>query len=210
LLESDVYYVSQWLAYLDEIKLEDFENYTKTVTVSTIHKSKGMEFDKVIMLVNETPKNDEERRLYYVGMTRSKNELTILRHGQKSFARDSIAQYEFNDTPYAQEEKVVTLIMGLKDIQLGFRASHNDADYELLAGEDISFEMRGKAKTFCVIHQNKVVGFLSKNFHHKLQVYLNKGYGFGNSMIEYAVYWQSPDSGEYIKHPLCKILLIKH
>ena len=209
LLESDVYYVSQWLAYLDEIKLEDFENYTKTVTVSTIHKSKGMEFDKVILLVNETPKNDEERRLYYVGMTRAKNELTILRHGEKSFARDSIAKYAFNDTAYTQEEKVVTLIMGLKDIQLGFRASHNDAKYELIAGESISFEMRGKAKTFCIIHNNKVAGFLSKSFHDKLHTYLSKGYQFGSSIIEYIVYWQNSDSGEYIKHPLCKVILEK-
>ena len=33
-LESQNYYVSQWLAYLDEIKLEEFEDYNKTVTVS--------------------------------------------------------------------------------------------------------------------------------------------------------------------------------
>jgi len=84
LLESQDYYVSQWLAYLDEIKLEEFEDYNKTVTVSTIHKSKGMEFDKVILLVNQTPKTDEDRRLYYVGMTRAKNELTIFRQGNNS------------------------------------------------------------------------------------------------------------------------------
>jgi len=209
LLESEVYYVSQWLAYLDEIQLEDFENYTKTVTVSTIHKSKGMEFNKVIILVNETPKNDEERRLYYVGMTRAKNELTILRQGQKIFKKNGSATYIFNNNYYAQKEKVVTLIMSLKDIWLGFKANTTDVNYELLAGKNISLEMRGNRTKFCLVHNHNVIGILSKYFHRKLNTYLNQGYYFESSIIEYVVYWQDKDTGKYTKHPLCKIVLKK-
>ncbi|MCB4782658.1 MAG: ATP-dependent helicase, partial [Sulfurovum sp.] len=101
-LESQNYYISQWLAYLDEIKLEEFEDYNKTVTVSTIHKSKGMEFDKVILIVNQTPTSDEDIRLYYVGMTRAKNELTIFRQGNKSFEKHGFAKYYFDTTEYVQ------------------------------------------------------------------------------------------------------------
>ena len=117
LFESQNYYVSQWLAYLDEIKLEEFEDYNKTVTVSTIHKSKGMEFDNVIVLVNKTPTSDDDIRLYYVGMTRAKNELNILRHGMNSLNRDGTANYIFDDSRYPESEKLVTLIMGLVDVQ---------------------------------------------------------------------------------------------
>jgi len=156
LFESQNYYVSQWLAYLDEIKLEEFEDYQKTVTVSTIHKSKGMEFDNVIVLINQNPTTDEDKRLYYVGMTRAKNELSIIRHGANSLNRDSRANYIFDDSEYPQNDKLVILIMGLEDIQLGF---HNSNPNEILAGESMGFEMRGKAKTFCLVYNNKVVGF---------------------------------------------------
>ena len=62
--------------------------------LSTIHSSKGLEFDRVILmdvadglLPKTEPSDDpaemaayeEERRLFYVGMTRAKNELTIIR-----------------------------------------------------------------------------------------------------------------------------------
>jgi len=207
LLESEVHYVSQWLAYLDEIKLEEFENYSKTITVSTIHKSKGMEFDKVIMIVNQTPKNDDERRLYYVGMTRAKNELAILRHGKNSFIGVASANYTFDTTLYPYNDKIVTLIMGLKDIQLGFNADHNKAKYELLAGTPVQLKMIGKAKTFSLIHNHKIIGFLSKSFHNKIQSYLAKGYQLGSSEIEYMVYWQDKEHGTYRQHPLCKIIL---
>ena len=207
LLESGVYYVSQWLAYLDEIKLEDFEDYNKTVTVSTIHKSKGMEFDKVIMIINKTPQSDEDIRLYYVGMTRAKSELTIVRHGKKKFEKNDSARYEFNDNYYTKKENIVTLVMGLEDIQLGFRAKHNDATHEILAGDSIKLEMRGKAKTFCLVRNNIVIGFVSKSFHEKLQDYRDKNYAFESSIIEYVVLWHNKEKGEDNKHPLCKVVL---
>ncbi|HIP11478.1 MAG TPA: RecQ family ATP-dependent DNA helicase [Arcobacter sp.] len=206
LLESQNYYVSQWLAYLDEIKLEEFEDYNKTVTVSTIHKSKGMEFDNVIVLVNEKPTTDDDIRLYYVGMTRTKNELSILRHDTNSLNRDGGTNYVFDDRIYPENEKLVTLIMGLGDIQLGF---HNENSNEILAGESIGFEMRGNAKTFCIIYKNRVIGFLSKAFHKKLQEYMNKGFFLHNVFVEFVVVWHDKEKGKNNKHPLCKIILKK-
>jgi len=104
-----------------------------------------MEFDNVIVIINQNPTKDEDKRLYYVGMTRAKNELSILRHGANSLNRESSANYIFDDNKYPQNNKLVMLIMGLEDIQLGF---HNNNPSEILAGESIGFEMRGKAKTF--------------------------------------------------------------
>ena len=59
------------------------------VTLITMHGSKGLEYDKVFMInCNEetTPHKkarskeemEEERRMFYVGMTRAKKELTLL------------------------------------------------------------------------------------------------------------------------------------
>lgn len=41
---------------------------------STIHSAKGLEFDNVILLYDESRKsNEEDKRMYYVGLTRAKN-----------------------------------------------------------------------------------------------------------------------------------------
>jgi DNA helicase-2/ATP-dependent DNA helicase PcrA len=65
------------------------------LVLSTIHSSKGLEFDRVVLmdvadgifpkfdaytaLLEEQSAYEEERRLFYVGMTRAKNKLTVLR-----------------------------------------------------------------------------------------------------------------------------------
>ncbi|MCB4781182.1 MAG: ATP-binding domain-containing protein, partial [Sulfurovum sp.] len=195
------------LAYLDEVKLEEFEDYNKTVTVSTIHKSKGMEFDKVILIVNQTPTSDEDIRLYYVGMTRAKNELTIFRQGNKSFEKHGFAKYYFDTTEYVQNAKVITLIMNLGDIYLGFKGNCNNASIEFVAGNNVTLEMEGSFQTLCIVHEGKVIGCLSKKFHEKVQAYLNKNYTLDKAVIDFVVCWYNKDIGEYCNYPLCKIIL---
>ncbi len=65
--------------FLHESKIEDFyTNESGIITISTIHKSKGREFDNVYMLLsNVNMGSDEGKRKLYVGMTRAKNLLHI-------------------------------------------------------------------------------------------------------------------------------------
>ena len=64
------------------------EQEREGVLISTLHGVKGLEYDKVYILnVNEgsmpykkailEPAIEEERRLFYVGMTRARKELTL-------------------------------------------------------------------------------------------------------------------------------------
>lgn len=83
------------LTHLDEQMTSSFKNkHNKAVTLSTIHSAKGLEWEQVYLIdlvegiipERETIKAEqggkkesleEERRLFYVGMTRAKRELTL-------------------------------------------------------------------------------------------------------------------------------------
>ena len=63
--------------------------------LSTIHSSKGLEYDRVILMdvidgilpkQGEDVDTEEERRLFYVGMTRARDELAIFTFSQPGFA----------------------------------------------------------------------------------------------------------------------------
>lgn len=86
--------LSEWEEYIEAYTKKLAEQAKKQevkregVTLSTLHASKGLEYDRVyIMNVNEgsipykkavlQEALEEERRLFYVGMTRAKKELTL-------------------------------------------------------------------------------------------------------------------------------------
>ena len=78
----------------------------KEIEILNIHTAKGREWEKVILLVNtiynSLPRdgNDltEERRLFYVAVTRAKQELVILNGGNCEFVR------EFQNAPLTKED----------------------------------------------------------------------------------------------------------
>ena len=74
-------------------------NKNAKITLTTIHSAKGLEYDNVYMIDNLEELNvdkrklsddeyennlEEERRIFYVGMTRAKNKLNIVVPGQQS------------------------------------------------------------------------------------------------------------------------------
>ena len=207
--ESGDYYISQWISYLEEIKLENFEDYKKNIVVSTIHKSKGMEFGKVFLLVDKNPENDVDKRLYYVGMTRAKYALNILRKGSDYSNKKDYAQYEVNKNLYKQDEKIFTHVMSLADIQLGFDIEKYSKNDSFFAGMNVSIEKKPNFNNLCMIYSNRVIGTFSASFQKILIEKLNGGYIFDDIVIENVVVWFSQENNKYHKHPLCKIVLRK-
>ncbi len=208
LYESQAYYASTWLAYLDEIKIEEFEEYNKDIVLSTIHKSKGMEFDKVILLVKENPKKDIEKRIYYVGMTRAKNELTILRHGSDKFEKKEYAHYIFDSNTYLNNHKIQTFMMGLNEIYLGYNYQKYYDELKLVAGTQVTIGEDNYGK-LCIKYQNKVISIFSQAFNQKISHFLNNGYKINNAEIDYIIVWYDRQNSQYIQHPLYKIVLHK-
>ena len=207
--ESDNYYISQWISYLEEIKLEDFENYKKKVIISTIHKSKGMEFDKVYLLVNQNPTKDEDKRLFYVGMTRAKNELNIIRKGKDITDKKEYVNYFFDKTQYINESRIFTHIMSLKDINLGFDFEKYGVNKNIYSGLKVNIEKREKFRNLCICYNNRILGVFSESFQSLLNEKLAEGFIIENCIIEYIVMWEDKKEKRFLKHTLCKLRLKK-
>lgn len=80
ILDFEIVYNQQVQSYFDT-DAEEQEKAMKDAdfVVSTIHSTKGLEFDEcVVMLTNTTHMTQEERRLYYVSLTRAKEKELLL------------------------------------------------------------------------------------------------------------------------------------
>ena len=108
--------------FIHESKLEDFYRSEKgTILVSTIHKSKGREFDSVYMLLNNVScDTDEERRKIYVGITRAKSKLYI-HYNNNIFDGFEIPYIQkFTDKNIYPMPAEITVRLTHKDVYLGF------------------------------------------------------------------------------------------
>lgn len=108
--------VGQFLLHLRELKdhIENLEPHPDCPFVlSTIHASKGLEYDHVILIdavdgllpsADEDEELEEERRLFYVGTTRAKKQLEFLCYENK-FGEPSDAAFTFVSQFLGEEPK---------------------------------------------------------------------------------------------------------
>ncbi len=108
--------VGQFLLHLRELKdhIETLEPRLECPFVlSTIHASKGLEYDRVILIdavdgllpsADEDEELEEERRLFYVGTTRAKKQLEFLCYENK-FGEPSNAAFTFVSQFLGEEPK---------------------------------------------------------------------------------------------------------
>lgn len=111
---------------LQEMVSEEQINPSSSVILSTIHSSKGLEYERVYMIdmlagvlpfckeprgekvtQEEVNAYEEERRLYYVGMTRAKEELCIFTFKQadtSKFSKEVFGTEENNLVPARQKQ----------------------------------------------------------------------------------------------------------
>lgn len=76
---NDRLYRNDLKLFLMESRVSDFERGKENeVVVSTIHKAKGREFDRVYMMIKDQRASTEQgRRVLYVGFTRAKKQLYV-------------------------------------------------------------------------------------------------------------------------------------
>ncbi|RYY10279.1 MAG: hypothetical protein EOO04_37125, partial [Chitinophagaceae bacterium] len=135
-----VKYKSSWNTFLSESRWDDFVSIdTETIFVSTIHKSKGKEFDNVyVMLQDFVPRNDEETRALYVAFTRSKINLHI--HYNHDYLRALYAEsltYINNEIIYPEPQQL-TLMLSHKSVRLGYFEFVQHRIQRLQSGETLT------------------------------------------------------------------------
>ncbi len=100
--------------------------------LGTVHASKGLEFRHVALLDGgwrlDPDSVEQERRLYYVGMTRAEQTLTVCRHaGATSFVSSIESDVLHQPVHMASDATLDTRYQSasLKDVDIGYSGSHN-------------------------------------------------------------------------------------
>lgn len=197
-----------WIEFLAESRFEDFYYPEQPIiTVSTMHKVKGKEFDNVFLIVDGYRlKEDAARRVVYVAITRAKQYLSI--HTNTAHFDDLRADamtMEVDHTRYAAV-KEVSLHLTHKDVYLNFFKSTSVAAAidSMLAGEKLSLEEDGYTLTNA--RGNKVVT-LSKEFQKRIKVQIERGYCIKAIEVNFIVYWKDPEDKKEYKILLPQLLL---
>jgi ATP-dependent DNA helicase RecQ len=205
-IEDNAYQTfSIWDEFLDELDVSMFDEKAK-YTISTIHKSKGKEFDNVIMMLQNVLRNDYFRRLYYVGMTRAKHNLYLLSN-DNHFTQNAENYIEVSkDTQEYGEPRLLTYLMDLKSINLGIKVDDND---ELIAGSVVYSKTSSYGKPRLLYSGGRRIAQLSKKFEAELSQKEQLGYRITEIEIEAIANWYDRQDGTSAFYPICKVLLEK-
>lgn len=199
-------YKSDWKAFLAESKMEDFITANaETIFVSTIHKAKGKEFDNLFILLNRfNADTDENKRQLYVAITRAKNNLHI--HYNSNYLQSLSAEelsYRNNNQHYP-EPGHLTLLLGHRDVQLGYFDYVQQRMQGLFSGSPLTITNEGLANA-----ANQLLVKYSTKCKQTLETYFQKGYQLKSASVNCMVYWYSEATTKESKIVLPELYLTK-
>lgn len=179
--------------FIKESNYEDFHNDDmQTVYVSTIHKSKGREFDAVYMLLNNVDAStDEERHSLYVGMTRAKTELYI-HYNNSLFDSYNIADVtKIEDVNSYNEPCEITLQLTHRDVVLDYFKERKEIVYKLHSGAKLNVD--GVYLSVTADEKTTRVAKLSKACIRHMEALSAKGYKPVSAFVRFVVAWKGED-----------------
>ena len=203
------------LTFFDEVTLDEVEKKNqRPVSVGTMHSSKGMEFDHVILSldswnpnVSDDQKRQENYRLLYVACTRARNSITIF-GCKENFPADWTNS--FIQRPASQKlsaPETIHVEISLKDINLGWYLYKEEKKtlVEKLQAEILSHNLKStfnvtffeKTQSYCVKNENFTWAWFSQDFSNGILKSLEKN-GFRPVQAELAqvTYWRSAETDE--------------
>lgn len=189
-------YKSDLEVFVRESKLEDFYNESgETIFVSTIHKSKGKEFDNVfIMLENFSPATDEAKRQLYVAMTRAKRNLTIHLNGNylDNLNAENLEIVEDRKEHLSPNE--LAMHLSLKDVWLDYFINRQLLVSQLTSGDTLT--INGEE---CTNAKGQSVLKFSKQFLNTIETQKQKGYHLKQAKVNFIVYWKKEGSEQDVR-----------
>lgn len=193
--------------FIKESKYEDFyDDDQQTITVSTIHKAKGREFDSVYLLLNNVIlKDDETKRKVYVALTRAKKELYI-HCNNNAFAQFSLdgVEYLHDDTLYPEPAEIV-LQLTHRDVVLDFFKNKKELILSLRSGMPLHVD--GEYMTAEVNDRTVRILKLSKACIAQLSELEAKGYRPTHAETRFIVAWKGEEDTEETAIVLPNIVL---
>ena len=185
-------YRSDFETFVFESSYETFTPQEQdAVTISTIHKAKGREFDNVYLMLNQSDDStDEERRKIYVGITRAKNELYV--HYNSAIFDDISAdgaEHESDTQDYPEPDEL-EMQLGMKDVFLDFFIGKKADVFKLKSGDEL--EIRGD---FLYANGKRLV-IPSNAVREKLAGLRERGYRPYRAQVNFIVEWVKKETGE--------------
>lgn len=192
--------------FIYESKLEDFiSGSTEVIFVSTMHKSKGREFDNVFLLLDNFDISDtEKKRQLYVAITRAKKNLYIQYNGDY-FSSINVKGLEYiEDRNMYDDFNAISLHLTHRDLYLGYFAFVQHRINTLVSGDELTVSAEG-----CTNTRGELILKFSKSFLQKLEQYKVQGLIPAKAAINYIVYWKPEDSTKEFRIVLPEINLSK-
>ena len=188
--------MSDFTEYIFESKFEDFVAASENeILVSTIHKSKGREFDYVYLIQNQHQiRDDAERRVFYVGITRAKKNLFICSNNESLNIPITVGCRYVEDTQAYPECDELIEQLGHKGVVLDYFLGKQQLISKMYSGAPLIIENDylqcdfGKYKT-------RVLKFSAKT-RENLTRHKENGYVPISANVRYLVYWRPTDKPE--------------
>ena len=200
---------SDWLKFVNELRHEDlFPKDKNKVWISTMHKSKGLEFDAVYVYDDRAPTDAQGYRIRYVAMSRAKEELHIVTnqsHYQSCVGRHGeLIQYNSASAP----PPLIILLLEMPDINLGplKRRRFQEAIQDKVAGEEISVPVIDRTQ---ILNADELV--LSKKGNEIIQKWEQEGYEMQSATIDHIVIWRDKEEDYRTGYrvPLPRVVMVK-
>lgn len=207
-MRQKMIYKSDFETFLSESSLEDFiHGDTETVVVSTIHKSKGKEFDNVFLLLDGFHASEEEKkRQLYVALTRARNNLYIYLNTPALSGLSAEGLVERKDTAIYGKPSELSVQLTMKDVWLNDFKSRQFVIGYLMSGGPLFFSTGLSGRIQLNDSKGRPVLQSSMGFLRKYDQIIKDGYHPVSAEVSIILWWK----GEDMETPLKVVLPMLH
>ena len=213
--EFERFFFTLWRNYLEELDFSEFEKMGRVVC-TTMHKSKGREFERVVVVVHRRESMDDEwLRLLFVAFTRAKKELMIVTDDPLLLKWLEDANTLFKKSVSIERDRArhpppsgKILLMGLADVVLSVSPySYIEEASRPVAGD--SCDIDTTLVPYHITYRGTKVERLSKSFCRVLEKEMNEGWRIEAVEVDSVVFWHDPKRDIELPHLLAKVTLAR-